>query len=99
VSRIILVVVLVMGPLAALGHVLHDHVDQDIHRVAPHGVVVRGSTAQDHDEQHIHVWLIPVSAVLTPEIDRPNVVALLGRFEPLSRPHALIFPPFSPPRV
>jgi hypothetical protein len=45
------------------------------------------------------VWVMPVSAVLTPEIDRPAVVALLSLFEPLSRPRALIFPPFSPPRV
>jgi hypothetical protein len=98
VSRIILVVFLVMGPLEALGHFLHDHVDQGIDRVVPHEDELRGSNPQDHDEHHTHVWVMPVSAVLAPEVDRPNVIELLSLFEPLSRPPAPIFPPFSPPR-
>jgi hypothetical protein len=87
-----------MGPLEALGHFLHDHIDQDIDHIDSDGAVLQGSSAQDHDEHHTHVWVMPVSAVLAPEVDRPNVVELLSLFEPLSGPPTPIFPPFSPPR-
>ncbi len=98
VSRFILVVFLVIGPLEALGHFLHDHVDQDVDRVAPQADGVRASDALDHDEHHTHVLVMPVSGALTPELSKPNVVTSLIVFEHLSRPPVPIVLPFSPPR-
>jgi len=100
VALLVIATLVLVQPVGVFLHFVDDHLGEHS-RTAHDGLTVHlaDGDAPGHDADHCHMWMTPADAAVMPRVQRPHAVTVLAVFEPVSRPTAPLFPPFSPPRA